>query len=190
MATIRIYDDETDGELFPRMCLRCGADADHDVSQTFAWMPPWVHILILAGLAPWLIVCLILRKSMRVRVPMCERHRNHWRNRKLLIWLGLLFWVLVGVAGVVLLDRMDRDSANMVLAVGLFGGLFWLVLALILVNQSIRAGEITDRWIELVHVHRDFRDTWNEVQPKPVPVVRRPRRRLPPRDEYEDDEGD
>ena len=97
MARIRVYRDETDGELFPEMCIRCGAaaDADVDLDVNFAWMPGWVHLFIFMGLLPWLIAALILRKTMRVTLPVCQRHRSHWRNRRLYIGLGFLFAVVV-----------------------------------------------------------------------------------------------
>jgi hypothetical protein len=117
---------------------------------------------------------------------MCDRHKNHWRNRKLLIWLGLLFFVTFFITTAVLYDQIPKDAQTPVIAFGVFGGLFWLLLAMILMNRAIRAGEITNEWIELVHVHKRFRDEWEKVQPEPLPVVRRKRRRPPPREEDEE----
>src|SRR4051794_21611027 len=96
MAKIRIYNREANGKYFPRLCKRCGQPADVDVPQTFAWMPGWVHILILVGLVPWFVVCFVMRRTMDVVAPMCLEHAGHWRVRKLYVWLGLVFWL--GVA--------------------------------------------------------------------------------------------
>ncbi|MCI0699798.1 MAG: hypothetical protein L0241_01765 [Planctomycetia bacterium] len=179
MATIRVYKDEAHGDLFPRVCMRCGQLANHDVPQNFAWMPPWVHILLFAGLAPWLIVALILRKTMRVTAPMCDRHRGHWRIRKLYIGLGLLFWIALAIGLIAFSDQLPEDAVMPAFAFGIFGSLFWLVVGLFLVNGSIRATEITENRIELSNVHKAFAQAWREIldeEREQRPVARRPRR--------------
>src|SRR5262245_57890836 len=110
MARIRVFRAEAGGEHFPRMCMRCGYPAEVDVSQTFVWMPGWVSILILAGLGPWIIVALVLRRTMRVVVPMCHRHSGHWRVRKLFIWIGLVFWIVFGISLVAFSNHIPKDS--------------------------------------------------------------------------------
>lgn len=187
MATIRIYRDEARGDLFPRRCVRCGADADRDTTQTFAWMPGWVHLLIFAGLLPWLIVCLIMRKSMRVTLPVCDAHRNHWLNRKLYIWGGFLFWVAFGTGLALTADSLPRDAVPVAFGVLVFGGLVWLVSGLIYVNTAVRAGEITDRWIKLTGVDKGFAEEWKEGEPEPEP---RPRRKAPARRRDDEDDWD
>jgi hypothetical protein len=185
MATIRVYRDETGGEEFPPLCVRCGEGAVTTTRQTFAWMPGWVHLLIFAGWLPWLVVCLVLRKKMAVTLPVCDRHRNHWRSRKLYIWLGLLWWIAAGVATALLIDQVPKDVQPGVFGVLVFGGLGWLVGGLILVNASVKAAEITDRWIELTGVSKGFAGAWRAVRPPTAPVVRRARRPVP----RFDDEG-
>lgn len=182
MAKIRVYRDEADGAEFPRLCVRCGADADLDRRNTFSWMPGWVNVLILAGLAPWLIVVALMRKTMRVTLPVCHRHRNHWLNRRLYVGLGLFLWVVAAVAAAVMADKILRDAAPAVVGFFVFGGLAWLIGGLVLVHGAVKAGEITDRWIELVKVDRGFADAWEEVHPP------RPRRR--PRRRYDEEDAD
>jgi hypothetical protein len=46
MAKIRVYRDELDGEQFPSLCMRCGADVERMVPVRFAWMPGWAHLFI------------------------------------------------------------------------------------------------------------------------------------------------
>ena len=162
MARIRIYKNEADGEYFPRLCMRCGQPADCDVPQTFAWMPAWVHVLLFVGLAPWLIVALVTRKTMRIVAPMCEAHRGHWRVRKLYIWLGVLFWIGVVVALVVIWDQLPKEATNVAVMCVMFGGLIWLIIGLVLANGAIKASDIRDRGMELVNVHKEFADEWKE----------------------------
>jgi hypothetical protein len=186
MATVRIYHGEAVEEEMPRVCMRCGAESELFRSQTFAWMPPWVHVLLFFGLLPWVIVALILRKTMRVEAPVCRRHANHWRARKLYIWLGLLWWIAYGVAVALVVDQVDQDAANVLVGVAVIGGLLWLVVGLLLVHGSIRAGEITNEWMDLVNVHREFAQVWKEIHPPIPPVVRGPRRRRPLPDDEEE----
>jgi hypothetical protein len=164
MARIRVYRNEADGEDFPRVCMRCGEPAECDVSQTFAWVPGWVHVCILLGLGPWLILVLVMRKTMRIVAPMCLEHAGHWRVRKLYAWLGLLFWIAVFVGIVVAADEIpERVMAPIILAC-LLGGLVWLISALVLMNNAIKAVEIRDRCMDLANVDRDFAEVWNDME--------------------------
>jgi len=163
MAKIRIYRREADGDDFPRLCMRCGCEADCDVSQTFAWMPGWVFVLLLGGLLPFLIVALLTRKTMRVVAPMCQAHAGHWRVRKLYVGLGLLFWIAFGIAlGALNKDLPDAAVGPLVLF-GIFGALAWLVSAVVFTNGAIKASEIRDKSMDLVNVNRDFADAWNDA---------------------------
>jgi hypothetical protein len=177
MARIRVYRDETDGGEFPRHCARCGSEADTDRAHTFSWVPEWVLIIILGGLLPWLIVTAILRKTMRVTLPLCHRHRNHWLNRQLFLWLGLLWWIGYAIALGVTAKELPKDALNAGLAVLIFGGLLWLLVGLFYVNSGIKAKKISDRWIDLVGIDPEFAREWEASLPPPVaPVVRRPKR--------------
>ncbi|MBX9626845.1 MAG: hypothetical protein K2X82_23800 [Gemmataceae bacterium] len=188
MATIRVYRDEADGEEFPRLCVRCGADAEFDSRQKFSWHPPWVIVLIFVALLVYLIVALVLTKKMTVTLPVCRRHRNHWLSRKLFVGLGLLFWVVYVIAAAVFADQLPKDATPVLIGVGIFGALGWLITAVILQNASVKPKEITDRYIELTGVDRGFADVWEEVNPPPKPKRRPARRRYD--DEYDDDEDD
>jgi hypothetical protein len=186
MAKVRFYDEETDREHFPGLCLRCGAGTDRLQDQRFAWNPGWAHIFILAGALPWLIAVLLTRKTMRVAVPMCDRHRNHWRNQKLYIWLGLLGLIALGIVAAATFDELPKEVAYVGIGVLIFGSLGWLIGGLVLASRAIRAGEITAEWIELIHVDRAFAEEWREVAP-PEPEPRRRRRRQRPVSRRRDD---
>ena len=173
MGRIRVYRPEAGGKHFPRMCMRCGQPAEVDVQQTFIWMPGWVSILILAGLAPWIIVGLLLRRTMRVVVPMCHRHAGHWWKRKLFVWLGLVFWIVFGIALVTFSDRIPKDSMGPVILSAFAGMLMWFLIAGLLMNNAIRAAEINDKRVDLVNVNRDFADEWSVIADEIRPAPRR-----------------
>ena len=183
MAKIRVYRDETDGELMPRMCVRCGGDVAEERERKFVWNPGWAHIFILLGLLPWLIAIALTRKSRRVTLPVCQGHRNHWRNRQLYVWLGLLFWVVFAITLAIEWSDFPKDAASAMLGFVIFGGLIWLFVGLFYVNSAIKASEITDRWIELVGVNKKFAKEWkdseeDEEDEEPQPRKKWKKRRL------------
>jgi len=170
MSKIRVYYDERKGENFPPACVRCGRESVSTVRQKFSWVPPWVLVIILAGLLPWLIVTLILRKSMPVTLPVCSRHLGHWRNRTLFVWLGLFFWIVYSITLAAEWSDLPKDGASAALGILIFGGLIWLIAAAIYSNSAIRPARITDDYVELVGVDKTFAKAWDELadeEPKP-----------------------
>jgi hypothetical protein len=163
MAIIRIYNREADAESLPSICMRCGADSEKMVRQTFAWMPSWVNVLILFGLLPWLVVALVTRKSFHLTAPMCDRHVNHWRVRKLYIWVGLFCWIAFIVALIMMSKNIPEQFLTPLIGFCVFGFLAWLIAGLLLTNGAIRAIEITDFGIDLTNVNRAFADEWEII---------------------------
>jgi hypothetical protein len=119
-------------------------------------------VLILAGLLPWLIVSLVLRKTMLVQAPMCNRHRSHWRWRTIVSIGGLLVVLMIGMTTAILgmvLQPNTRLQENLWFA-ACFGSLFlvvlWVFPAAILQATSIRPNEITDEFIVLLRLSPGF----------------------------------
>ncbi len=174
MATVRLDRDEaTDGYL-PQLCLKCGATATVERTQTFSWCPSWVGILILAGLLPYIIVAAIMTRRLTVHAPLCDDHRNHWAMRNWFLWGGLIVCVLLGVVSGVVLAALDNrpgarpSGANPLgglLCVGsVVIGLAWLIAVAIFQHTGIRTTEITEYDITLVNVSRDFVDAVKEYR--------------------------
>jgi len=150
-------------------------------------MPSWVIIFVFCGLLPFLIVALLTRKTMRVTLPVCDRHKNHWLVRRLFVGLGLLALIGAGVGLAILDKQLPKDVVNASAVALAAAALVWLITAVILASGAVRAGEITNDYIDLVGVDRDFADEWKETHPDPVP---RRRRRRPARRPVEDDDED
>jgi hypothetical protein len=162
MARLRLKRWEIEDYDLPPVCAKCGQPAEVHPKKTFSWHPPWVIVLILAGLLIYVIVAVILTKRMTVPLPFCERHRNYWRNRSIFIYGGLLGLLLLAVIGVIIASALDprgQDTSLGLVCVG-SGVLFlvWLIAAAIMQTTSIRPNEITDRSITLVGLSRDFVD--------------------------------
>jgi hypothetical protein len=198
MATIRLGRYEVEEYPMPAVCAKCGARAAVAPDKRFAWSPPWLAVLILLGglgVILYIILALSLTKRMTVALPLCERHRDYWRNRKLYIWGGFLAVVLFGTVaitlGAVMDDKGITDSAILVTilsTVGLF--LAWLISAAIVQSASIRTSEINDRAITITGLCKEFvdavrEDRRGEEREEEDDDDRRPRRRRA--DDEEDD---
>lgn len=83
--------------LFPDRCVRCNESADGTrVKRTYYWHHPALYLMILfPGLLIYVIVALIVRKSVTMQVPLCPNHRD--RRRKGMFGALTLFLVSIGL---------------------------------------------------------------------------------------------
>jgi hypothetical protein len=170
MAQVHLDRHEVEEGLLPSLCIRCGAPAALTKDKTFSWHPSSIDTLIAVGLIfnvlllVGIILAVVMTKRMRVRVPLCASHQNHWLWRALFIWGGLGAVAVLGIGALAFVlnaGKMDEDLQ--VLAGCLCGGaallgLIWLIAAAIVQNGAIRASEITDDRIALIRVSRTFVD--------------------------------
>jgi hypothetical protein len=121
----------------PGPCVKCGAPAHgKPVDKIFSWHHPALYLLILAGVLIYLIVAVIVRKSMRLKVPLCARHAQ---RRGIAVTLA---WVIpvVGVADAFILPRVGVDGGWVALITAVFvltGLVIWSV-----VNYPLRPKSI------------------------------------------------
>jgi hypothetical protein len=168
MAKVWLDRDECtrDGGL-PDVCIVCGDVARESTRQTFRWCPEWVIVLILAGVLVWVIVAMILTKTMVVYAPVCEAHRGHWFKRTLLNWLLVLGGIAAIVLGFVALAVMEndpnlRDLAFLGPLLGVLTFIGTLIAAVIVSRTAIRPTEITDDDIQLTGVNEEFVEALKE----------------------------
>jgi hypothetical protein len=103
--------------LLPPVCVKCGAPADGKaVEKTLYWHPPWLYALIFIGVLIYAIVALVMRKQMRLRVPLCRQHAE--RRRGMLILAGVL--PVIGIADAFILPSFGIDTGLVVLVVVVF----------------------------------------------------------------------
>jgi hypothetical protein len=186
MAQVQLDLQEANGHL-PQICMRCGKEASVTKTRDMSWCPPWVAVLILAGLLPYAIVAMILTKRARVQVPLCEDHKWHWINRNLIIWGGLLVAGALVVAIAVLVSVLPREHQDM-FGAGLCiagGGLFfvWVIGVVIAQSTAIRPKEINDHSITIEGVAAEFVEAIEERERKRRAKLRR-------RDDDWDEEDD
>lgn len=193
MASIRITRCEAQNNLLPPVCVVSGEPTTDVKRHTFRWTPPWVGILILAGLLPYLIVAMITRKDITFDVPIASRKKGHWMWRQLFAVFGVLGCIGLVIVGIALSNQ--PGGVNQGPDIGLYtaaaagvGLLFVLIVALFLQFTSVRPKEITDRDITLVGVHENFivaleeeRDR-DEEEEEERRAARRTREKPKPRD--------
>jgi hypothetical protein len=167
MAQVRLTREEATEGIMPRVCMRCGADATITKAKTFSWHPQWADTLIIIGLlcfTPLLIIGIICSIAttvrMRVIVPLCDEHKNHWSWRAWFIYGGLAFFALVGIGCLAfLLSQEGPDQSDLIGFVCVAPavlGFIWLIAAAIVQSGAIKPAEITDRGITLNKVSPDF----------------------------------
>ena len=127
----------------PDRCVRCNAPAQgFKLKRTVYWHPPALYLLIVVSALIYVVVALIVRKSVKIELGLCPTHR---RRR----WLGvaLLFaGVLVPLALGLLHERL---------------GAAVLPLALLAMAGGVVAGVVFSR---VVHARRmDREHAWLRV---------------------------
>jgi hypothetical protein len=112
----------------PPPCVKCGAPANgKPVNKTFSWHHPALYLLVLAGVLIYLLVAVIVRKSMRMSVPLCARHAQRRSTAVTLAWVI----PLVGVADAFVLPRFGIDGgvvAMITLAMVVTGIVMWAIV--------------------------------------------------------------
>lgn len=101
----------------PDRCIRCNAPAHQRVQKTFSWHSPFLYLLILAGILTYIVVAIFVRHSIKVELPLCERHARRHRKGVVLVWVGFLGTFLVPIGGHFLGGLISEDF-GMYLAIG------------------------------------------------------------------------
>jgi hypothetical protein len=170
MAQIRLRIDRHQDVIddVPHVCMKCGADAVLEKKTQFAWYPPWIWVLLFAGVLPYIILVMVLTRRQRVVVPLCDQHKNHFLFRRIFRALGYvgLFFGAPGifVLGFALSPR--RGELASFLCVGWMGLIFLYFFGLEVwaLFTKIRPSEITDREIVLTNVSPEFAIALDEYE--------------------------
>jgi len=178
MAIILLYRDEIAEGQLPAVCMRCSAPAALTRNHTFACHPKWVDFCLLGLLAGllcgalvllvalvWVIIALATTVRMRVPVPLCEKHRNHFAWRLGYLYAGAGTFGAIGLSALayVIIQGIKKDGEVSELMLGFLCvlpgvvGVGWLMSALVIQYGTIKAIEITDSRITLSRVSPDFR---------------------------------
>ncbi len=148
----------------PAICIKCGAPATVRKNKQFSWQPPWVPVLIIGGLLPYIIVSMILTKRKSVETPLCDQHKSYWWMYPLMMWMLVLGVIAFGVVAMIGLSAAGGNGNDTGELVGLACAgsgvalLVILIVAAIVNSMRIRPTEITDRHVYLTAVSQEFAD--------------------------------
>jgi hypothetical protein len=190
MARVTISREEAEDGLLPPVCALTGVRTDEVKDKQFLWQPGWVSIIALVAIPAYIIVSLMVRKTMKVQLPLVREKHGHWLWRQVVGVLALFAGVatLIG-SGAAAGDPNAGPLAGWIALTGL--GLFIaaIVLFAVLNHFAIRPAEITDDDITLVNVHQNFVDALEEDREAEDERYDRQRRRTRDRrkrDRYDD----
>jgi hypothetical protein len=130
-ATTDVWSDgkwlvmEVDARL-PARCVRCNAPAEALMKQqTLYWHHPAIYLLLLFWVVIYVVVALIVRKSLKVDVGLCEEHRRARRNALIVGFIGLIGSIPAAMA----LGKLGYPGAGALSGIlGFLGSLIYVLV--------------------------------------------------------------
>lgn len=133
----------------PDRCIKCNAPTHgSSLLRRLNWYHPLLNLLAFAGLAIFLILVAVLRKSAKVNLSICQAHIRRYRTAVMVSWiLGL-----AGIAGLILAVGERSAAIAIIGAVLLVAAIVYAVVE----GQLVRVTKIDDDYIWLSHVNQEF----------------------------------
>ena len=130
------------GGDFPDRCIKCNAPGVLPRRRvSLSWHAPGWYLLILLQLLIYLIAALIVRKTAKFDVALCERHQKRVLRARIVGWGGLAIEGALGAAAVA------TGNGNFGIA-ALALALPWLI-AFIILNRLLSAKRIDGKYVRL-----------------------------------------
>ncbi len=113
----------------PPVCVKCGAPATNKpLQKTFYWHQPALYLIIILSPLIYVIVAMIVRKSIKVAVPLCFEHA---KRRGIAVTVA---WVLplVGIADAFILPSVGVNGGIVALITASFllaGIVIWAIVS-------------------------------------------------------------
>jgi hypothetical protein len=135
----------------PDRCMACNQPADgRRLKQTFYWHPPAYYLLVLINLIVYVLVAMMVRKSAKLEIGICERHQRQRFRAAIVGWVGTPLGILaIASAGA------SRSGAPTFLIVGIGLLLFSLIFAIVR-RQLVSPKRIDRNFVWLKGVHPDY----------------------------------
>jgi hypothetical protein len=135
--------------LLPERCVKCNAPAPGPkFKKKLSWHHPAIYLLIVTGLLIYLIVAMVLRKSMTVELGLCEEHKEKHRRDVFITW-GL---ILLGVAGFILALLVGDNTFLLLGILLLLAGIIYAVVAV----RMVAPAKIDAQFAWLRGVNKDY----------------------------------
>jgi hypothetical protein len=172
MASVDLWFEGRNNAVYdlPLVCMKCGAEATVVRKRQFSWYPPWIWVLFLLSVWPFIIVALILTKRATVEIPFCDKHKNHFLWRLLAGGAGVAVLVGTGVFGYSIAEASapKNNGGDIFGAVCLIWFILLAVFALTVgvfnMLTTIRPTVIDNRKIRLTNVSSEFAKAFDEAE--------------------------
>ncbi len=139
------------GAQLPDRCVKCNAPAPGaKFKKKLSWHHPAIFILIFVALLIYLIVAMVLRKTITLELGLCEEHRAKHRRNVFITWS----LILLGVCGFVLAVIVEDNNFLLAGILFLVAGVIYAVVALRIVTPA----RIDDKFAWLKGVNKDYLD--------------------------------
>jgi hypothetical protein len=117
------------GAEFPDRCVKCNSPAmGYRLKRDLSWHPQLLYLMIIfPGLLFYVIVALIVRKTAKIQVPLCRRHRAARRRDIAIGWMGSLAGIAMMFSAAVVSDSLPEPGG----AVFVIAGIVTLLVAII-----------------------------------------------------------
>jgi hypothetical protein len=133
----------------------------------FTWAPGWTHALLIVGcmtgfgIVPWLVLRVVLHKSMLVHLSMCDRHRRYWMIRQLFAPICVFGSLIVLIGSMMLSDSTEIGPPTWALIVS-FGLLVVALVSFLVFSLSgTRVSEMTTETITFEGASENFVEALN-----------------------------
>ena len=152
----------------PDRCVKCNEPANgYRWTKTFYWHDPLFYLLILAGIIIYAIVALIIRKSGRISVGLCPRHRAARARRIWIAWGLFLLGLALLIGGPMLASNFVGDQREQFMMIGVLGGIFTLLASGIFAAVAVPVltpRKIDDHYVYLARAGRPFLDSLPKIR--------------------------
>jgi len=91
------------GAPLPPNCVKCGKPTQDTMNKTYWWHNPLIYLVVLISPVIYVIVALIVRKSCKLSVPVCEEHRSSYKTKRwvggILMLASIPLWIAIAAIG-------------------------------------------------------------------------------------------
>jgi hypothetical protein len=137
------------GGDFPDRCIKCNAPSVAPKRRvSLSWHSPWLYLLILIQILLYAIVALIVRKTAKVHVGLCERHQRR------VLWGRVIGWGGLAIEVVLAFTAASTGNSDLGIAAVLLA-LPWLI-GFIVVSRLLLPKRIDDKYVRLKGCGPDF----------------------------------
>ena len=138
-------------------CIVCDAPATgRPLRRKLSWHSPWWYLIVLVNLLFYAIAAMIVRKTVAVRVGMCDLHRT--RRRWWIAFAWSLILVAIGLLGLVFSNPVTDFTMAALMALALLS-LFAGGVVGIYGPRVVSAKQIDDRYAWIGGVSSQLLDT-------------------------------